>query len=89
MNEQKQEQRDTEAKGSTDAACRKESTSGSIYSRWSLQALWHGSYEYSNTSINLRQKFTISQDSKTELKWDTIPKIGEKLPWDPLSFFIS
>lgn len=33
MNEQKQEQRDTEAKGSTDAACRKESTSGSIYSR--------------------------------------------------------
>lgn len=33
-----------------------------------LQALWHGSYEYSNRSINLRQKFTIAQDRETELK---------------------
>lgn len=30
-----------------------------------LQALWHGSYEYSNRSINLRQKFTMAQDSET------------------------
>lgn len=54
-----------------------------------LQALWRGSYEYSNKSINLRQKFTIVQESETQLKWDTIPKIGEILPWDPFSFFTS
>lgn len=87
MNEQKQEQRDAEEKGSTDAACRNRARVGPFTADEALQALWHGSYEYSNKSINLRQKFTIAQDSETQLKWNTIPKIGEKLPRDPLSFF--
>lgn len=68
MNEQKQEQRDTEEKGSTDAS------TSPFTADEALQALWHGSYEYSNKSINLTQKFTIAQYSKTYLKWDTIPK---------------
>lgn len=38
---------------------------GPFTAQAALQALWHGTYEYSNKSIKLRQKFTIAQDGET------------------------